>query len=139
MRGLNCHERYHARELMSFYFIFVTNFIHDKNPLYGTCIAIWLHLPGNHPGSHLTVILKVLTIIPQLLYLTSLITLICYIGVLGSCHFVITCITPFEVKFIDFIQGLSYFLIMVGSAFFKLSHLSTVVWEKFHVKNFCCW
>ena len=34
-RGLNYHERYHTRELMSFHFIFVTNFIRDKNPLYG--------------------------------------------------------------------------------------------------------
>ena len=101
-----------------------------------TCIAVWLHPPGNHPGSHLTVILNVLTIIPQLLYLTSLITLICYIAVLRSCHFVITCITPFEVKFIDFIQRLSYFLIMVGSAFLSCHICSTVVWEKFHIKNF---
>ena len=35
MQGLNYRERYHTRELMSFHFIFVTNFIHDKNPLYG--------------------------------------------------------------------------------------------------------
>ena len=35
-RGLNCRERYHTRELMSFHFIFVTNFIRDKNPLYGS-------------------------------------------------------------------------------------------------------
>ena len=34
-RGLNYRERYHTRELMSFHFIFVTNFIRDKNPLYG--------------------------------------------------------------------------------------------------------
>ena len=34
-RGLNCRERYHTRELTSFHFIFVTNFIRDKNPLYG--------------------------------------------------------------------------------------------------------
>ena len=34
-RGLNCRERYHTRELMSFHCIFVTNFICDKNPLYG--------------------------------------------------------------------------------------------------------
>ena len=34
-RGLNYHERYHTRELMSFHFIFVTNFICDKNLLYG--------------------------------------------------------------------------------------------------------
>ena len=31
-RGLNYRERYHTRELMSFYFIFVTNFIRDQNP-----------------------------------------------------------------------------------------------------------
>ena len=35
VRGLNCRKRYHMRELMSFRFIFVTNFICDKNPLYG--------------------------------------------------------------------------------------------------------
>ena len=35
-RGLNCRERYHTRELMSFHFIFVTNFIRHKNPLYGS-------------------------------------------------------------------------------------------------------
>ena len=35
-RELNCRERYHTRELMSFHFIFVANFIRDKNPLYGT-------------------------------------------------------------------------------------------------------
>ena len=35
-RGFNCRESYHTRELMSFHFIFVTNFIRDKNPLYGT-------------------------------------------------------------------------------------------------------
>ena len=35
VRGLNYRERYHTRELMSFHFIFVTNFIRDKNPLYG--------------------------------------------------------------------------------------------------------
>ena len=35
-RELNCRERYHARELMSFHFIFVANFIRDKNPLYGS-------------------------------------------------------------------------------------------------------
>ena len=35
MRGLNCRERYHTRDLMSFHFIFVTNFIRDKNSLYG--------------------------------------------------------------------------------------------------------
>ena len=34
-RELNCRERYHTRELMSFHFIFVANFIRDKNPLYG--------------------------------------------------------------------------------------------------------
>ena len=33
--GLNCRERCHMRELMSFHFIFMTNFIHDKNQLYG--------------------------------------------------------------------------------------------------------
>ena len=35
-RGLNCRKRYHTRELMSFHFTFMTNFIRDKNPLYGT-------------------------------------------------------------------------------------------------------
>ena len=34
-RELSCRERYHTRELMSFHFIFVANFIRDKNPLYG--------------------------------------------------------------------------------------------------------
>ena len=34
-RELNCRERYHTRELLSFHFIFVANFIRDKNPLYG--------------------------------------------------------------------------------------------------------
>ena len=32
---LSLGERYHTQELMSFHFIFVANFIHDKNPLYG--------------------------------------------------------------------------------------------------------
>ena len=36
--GLNYRERYHTRELMSFDFIFVTNFIHDKNPLHSMII-----------------------------------------------------------------------------------------------------
>ena len=36
-RGLNYRERYHTRDLMLFHFIFVTNFIRDKNPLYGNC------------------------------------------------------------------------------------------------------
>ena len=40
MRGLNCHERYHTQELMSFHFIFMTNFIRDKNPLYGTYVLV---------------------------------------------------------------------------------------------------
>ena len=35
MRGLNYRERYHTQELLPFYFIFVANFIRDKNPLYG--------------------------------------------------------------------------------------------------------
>ena len=40
-RELNCHERYHTRELMSFHFIFVANIIRDKNPLYGTlCYSV---------------------------------------------------------------------------------------------------
>ena len=40
-RELNCRERYHTRELMSFHFIFVANIIRDKNPLYGRrCLVI---------------------------------------------------------------------------------------------------
>ena len=35
VRGLNYRKRYHTRELMSFHFVFVTNFIRDKNPLCG--------------------------------------------------------------------------------------------------------
>ena len=36
MQGLNYRERYHMRELMLFHFIFVANFLCDRNPLYGT-------------------------------------------------------------------------------------------------------
>ena len=35
-RELNYCERYHTRELMSFQFYIVANFIRNKNPLYGT-------------------------------------------------------------------------------------------------------
>ena len=45
-RELNCRERYHTRELMSFHFIFVANFIRDKNPLYGILeVEILIPLP----------------------------------------------------------------------------------------------
>ena len=47
-RELNCCERYHMRELMSFHFIFVANFIHNKTrytvfsiPMLHACIACY--------------------------------------------------------------------------------------------------
>ena len=49
-RGLNCRERYHTRELMSFHFIFVINFIRDKNPLYGTLPKQNTEIPLRYPS-----------------------------------------------------------------------------------------
>ena len=44
VRGLNCRERYHMRELMSFHFIFVTNFSATK-----TRYTVWVFTA--HPES----------------------------------------------------------------------------------------